>query len=131
LLDGLIPLIERGMSQTIYKILRDTEWPLAASKPQYTGSPDDQRDGFIHFSTANQLQRSITKHFQDEAEVYILAFDISIFPRDHLKWEPSGNGVLFPHLYGTFQTHDVQRAWKIKVPSCGVINFSFLEGHKV
>jgi len=115
------------MNQPIYKILRNTEWQIASSVKDYTGSADDIRDGFIHFSTAKQLNSTLEKYFRGQEGVYILAFEAKSFKNEALKWEPSRGGALFPHLYGTLDVRNAQRSWQINVPSAASIDLSFLK----
>jgi uncharacterized protein (DUF952 family) len=83
----------------IYKLLTRAEWQAAQAAGVYTGSAVDQRDGFIHFSTAAQLQETARRHFRGQADLVILTVEAeSLGPK--LAWEPSRGGDLFPHLYG-------------------------------
>ncbi len=84
---------------TIYKICTHSEWADAITSGRYDGSADDQRDGFIHFSTATQLAGTLARHFCDRADLVLIAFESASFG-PALKWEPSRGGALFPHLYG-------------------------------
>jgi len=87
------------MSRTIYKIARIAEWEEAVKIGVFRGSPDDLRDGFIHFSTTVQLRATCQKYFSQEAGFYLVAVDAErLGPA--LKWEPSRDGQNFPHLYG-------------------------------
>ncbi len=88
------------MTPLLYKILRTPEWNAAHENPAYRGSVDDVRDGFIHFSTRAQLEGTLNKYFVSETNIIVLAFEPSIFDQTLLKWEPSRDGALFPHLYG-------------------------------
>ncbi len=86
-------------SQTIYKICRHQEWSAAERDRVFRGSPDDVRDGFIHFSTAEQALGTFEKYFAGETGLVLGAVDTrALGPA--LKWEPSRGGALFPHLYG-------------------------------
>lgn len=89
------------MGEKIYKILRATEWQQASANTAYAGSADDLRDGFIHFSTGEQLQGTLDKYYRGEKQVCIAAFESQQFSEDMLRWEPSRGGDLFPHLYAT------------------------------
>ena len=122
----MIPLIERSMVETIYKVLHEEEWRIASATSSYAGSPDDQRDGFIHFSTAPQLTGTLEKHFS--GSVYIAAFDPALFPAKALCWEPSRSGALYPHLYGTFNIKCALKTWHMSIAKGGEINLSFLDG---
>lgn len=82
----------------IYKIATSAQWAVAVSNGVYDGSPDDMRDGFIHFSTRAQLRETARRHFMGKADLVL----IEISPASlgsALKWEPSRRGDLFPHLY--------------------------------
>lgn len=82
----------------IYKILRRDEWKSLKDKGETTGAPIDVQDGYIHFSTADQVQETANKHFGGEHDLVLLALDAQSLG-DALKWEPSRGGQLFPHLY--------------------------------
>jgi uncharacterized protein (DUF952 family) len=84
---------------TIYKVLRPAEWAHAQAHGVFSGSPVDLRDGFIHFSTAEQLEETISRHFGAERELVVLEVDANALG-DMLRWEPSRRGALFPHLHG-------------------------------
>ena len=86
---------------TIYKICPAEAWREAERAGAYRGSPDDQRDGFIHFSTAAQLGGTLAKHFAGQAGLVLVSAPAAAFG-DVLRWEPSRGGDLFPHLYGDF-----------------------------
>ena len=75
----------------------------------YVGSGDDLSDGFMHFSTADQLAESAARHRAGVADLLLIEND----PDDlgtSLKWEPSRGGQLFPHLYGTLEVARVVNA---------------------
>jgi uncharacterized protein (DUF952 family) len=84
---------------TIYKICRPDEWAAAGRARVFCGSPDDRRDGFIHFSTAAQVPGTLEKYFSGEPGLVLIAVDAGRLGAA-LKWEPSRGGALFPHLYG-------------------------------
>jgi uncharacterized protein (DUF952 family) len=84
--------------ESIYKIMAAAEWAAAQAAGVYEGSAHDQRDGFIHFSTAQQAADTAAKHFAGQADLVLLAIDPAPLG-DALKWEPSRGGALFPHLY--------------------------------
>lgn len=85
-------------SDPVYKILREREWKDFKTQGFFNGSSDDLRDGFIHMSPANQVERIIKKYFADEKEIYIVEFNKKEF-LELLIWEPASGGVMYPHLY--------------------------------
>ena len=83
---------------TIYKICERTAWEKAEAAGQFAGSSADNRDGFIHFSTAAQLPGTAAKHFAGLSDLMLVAVDGDALG-GALKWEPSRGNELFPHLY--------------------------------
>lgn len=92
---------DKGRGQqmtTIYKICRAAEWENAVRAGVYRGSPVDLRDGYIHFSTAEQVAETAAKHFARQGDLLLIAVDAQALGAN-LNWEPSRGGALFPHLY--------------------------------
>jgi len=83
----------------IYKICPASAWREAERQGAYRGSADDARDGYIHFSTAEQVRETARKHFSGQTGLFLVAVDADALG-DALRWEPSRNNELFPHLYG-------------------------------
>ena len=92
----------------IYHMCRRTEWAAAEAAGSYRGSSQDATDGFIHFSTAEQIRESARKHRADQTDLVLVTVDASRL-RDALKWEASRGGALFPHLYGPLRLDAVIR----------------------
>lgn len=87
----------------IYKLIARTEWEEASQTGWLTGSLADQRDGFIHFSTAEQVAETARRHFAQVRDVLLVEVSgLALGPA--LRWEPSRGGALFPHLYGPMPT---------------------------
>jgi uncharacterized protein (DUF952 family) len=84
---------------TIYKICERAAWQEAENAGVYRGSAVDRRDGFIHFSSAAQVQETAAKHFAGQTALMLIAVDGDALGAA-LKWEVSRGGALFPHLYG-------------------------------
>ncbi len=93
----------------IYKILRAEEFEAFEAAGRTAGSPDDARDGFVHFSTSEQVEETASRHFAGEDGLMLLCVDSGSLT-DFLKWEPSRNGALFPHLYRDLRIEDVMFA---------------------
>jgi uncharacterized protein (DUF952 family) len=83
----------------IYKICPRQEWAAAVVDGVYRGSPVDQRDGFIHFSDESQVEETRRRHFAGQGDLVLVSVDPADLGPD-LRYEPSRNGQLFPHLYG-------------------------------
>jgi uncharacterized protein (DUF952 family) len=85
--------------RTIFKLCRASEWAEAERAGTFLGSPVDLRDGYIHFSTAEQVADTAARHFAGVDGLTLLAVDADTLG-SALRWEPSRGGALFPHLYG-------------------------------
>ncbi len=96
------------MNNSIYHMCRVEEWQAAQESGQYPGSSQDQADGFIHFSTGEQIVESADKHRTGQSGLLLLTIDPAKLG-EALKWEESRGGALFPHLYGPLPTGAVER----------------------
>ncbi len=97
----------------IYKILHASEWAAFQTAGETLGAPIDLKDGYIHFSTADQAPETAAKHFADETGLVLLAVEARPLG-DALKWEVSRGGALFPHLYAPLRLDQV--AWCRPLP---------------
>ena len=103
---------------TIYKITPASAWREAERQGVYRGSADDQRDGFIHFSTAAQVAETARKHYRGQTGLFLVAVDAAALG-DALRWEPSRNDELFPHLYGELDLGAVLSVMNLNMRSDG------------
>ncbi|HKS60574.1 MAG TPA: DUF952 domain-containing protein [Xanthobacteraceae bacterium] len=92
---------------TIYKIAPAALWREAERAGAFAGAPVDLADGFIHFSTAEQVRETAARHFAGQADLVLAAIDAAALG-SALRYEPSRGGVLFPHLYGTLSLSAVR-----------------------
>lgn len=91
------------MTTTIYKICPEAMWREAERAGIFQGAPVDLADGFIHFSTAEQVVETAKKHFAGQDNLLLVAIDADgLGPQ--LKYEVSRGGALFPHLYAPLET---------------------------
>jgi len=82
----------------VYKIVAAPEWRAAEAEGLFRGAAIDLSDGFIHFSSAAQVEETAAKHFAGQSGLLLVAIDADRLG-DALKWEVSRGGALFPHLY--------------------------------
>ena len=92
----------------IYKVLGADAWERARRAGRFEGSEDDLRDGYIHFSTRDQLAGTLAKYFAGRSDLILAAVEPSRLG-ERLRWEPARDGALFPHLYAPLELADV--AW--------------------
>ncbi len=105
-------MLEGAQVATIYKICEQALWRAAEADGQFLGTEADERDGFIHFSTAAQLAETAAKHFAQKADLVLLAVDAEALGLS-LVWERSRGGDLFPHLYALLPLSAVRWAWPL------------------
>ena len=101
----------------IYKICSDALWRELQITGQTLGSTDDERDGFIHFSTAAQVLGTFEKYFRSEFEsgsaLWLLSVDPELLEPNSLQYEASRRDDLFPHLYAPLSLAQVVNAREI------------------
>ena len=97
-------------SPLIYNIVPASSWQKAQADGAFHGAAIDISDGYIHFSTAEQVKETAAKHFSGQRDLVLLAIDSTSLAPSELKWEPSRGGALFPHLYGTLDPGAVRWA---------------------
>lgn len=90
----------------IYKIVTRAAWAEAERTGAFTGAEIDLKDGYIHLSTAEQAAETARLHFVGQEDLILVGFQAEGFG-EHLKWEPSRGGQLFPHVYGVLPTRAV------------------------
>lgn len=90
----------------VYKILRPAEWATFESSGHYAASPDDQRSGFVHCSSREQVAATAHRFFAGEATLVVLTVDTDRL-EDTVRWEPASDGEQFPHVYGDLPRHAV------------------------
>jgi uncharacterized protein (DUF952 family) len=108
----------------ILKIFRRAEWDDFRTSGQTAGAPVDVQDGFIHFSTPQQVAGTAARHFAQESDLVLVAVESDRLG-SALKWEPSRGGALFPHLYRPLSMADV--VWDKSLP-LGATGHIFPEG---
>jgi uncharacterized protein (DUF952 family) len=113
------------MARLIYKIVPEALWRAAEALAEFDGAPVDLADGYMHFSTAEQVRETAAKHFAGQRDLLLLTVEAERLG-EALKWEPSRGGDLFPHLYGKLQLADVLRVDKLPLREDGTHDFSGL-----
>jgi uncharacterized protein (DUF952 family) len=109
----------------IYKIVPAALWREARSSGVFCGAPVDVADGFIHFSSAAQVEETARRHFARQDGLLLVAVDAArLGPA--LKWERSRGGDLFPHFYGHLPLDAVLREQFLPLGSDGHHDFAGL-----
>ena len=101
----------------IYKIVPRADWE--SSGGDYRGSAHDKADGFLHFSTAEQLAETLRLYYADADDLILVAADAEACGAS-LKWEHSASrNQDFPHLYGALSCDAMKWARPIAKDATG------------
>lgn len=103
---------------TIYKICPRRLWQEAEVKGCFKGAPVDLQDGFIHFSTPDQVEETARRHFSGENDLLLIAVDVAALGEE-LRFEPARGGELFPHLYAPLPLSAVLSVWPLPLGEDG------------
>jgi uncharacterized protein (DUF952 family) len=101
----------------IYKSCDMSLWAAAEQAGRFSGAEIDLKDGFIHFSTADQLAETLRLHFAGRTGLCLITVDASVL---EIKWEPARSGDLFPHLYDDLPLSAVRSVDDLNVGSDGI-----------
>ena len=100
----------------IYKVLTLNEWKIAKEKGVIITNVD-KNDGFVHLSTARQLNATLSMYFQDSSKVMLLEVSHNKVKKI-LKYEPTKSGSsrkgFFYHLYGDLLIEYVSKFWLLE-----------------
>lgn len=96
----------------IYKIVSGPVFAASQDGGILLGMPVDLADGYMHFSTAEQLPVTLSLYFAGQSGLELAAIRTADVA-ENLKWEPSRGGALFPHLYA--QLPLAQIAWSATI----------------
>lgn len=104
----------------IYKVTSRAVFEASRAAGRFLGMPVDHADGYLHFSTADQLRETLRLYFAGEADLVLFAVARSSFS-EALRWEPSRGGQLFPHLFGELPMSLVGNTATIEVAADGSV----------
>lgn len=111
------------MTSIAYKLVDGREWQAARAGGVYRGSILDRADGFIHLSTADQLAGTASKHYADREDLRLVEVRLTALG-DTVRWEPSRDGALFPHIHGDLPILAVGSVRGIAVDATGTPRFA-------
>ena len=101
----------------IFKILDKNEWNNAKKKGNYSGSAQDLKDGYIHFSEEEQIHETLKKHYDKQENLILLK--VQTLNLKHLVWESASNGNMYPHLYSTLDIKNVEDEFELIINKDG------------
>ena len=106
---------EFNVENQIYKVLTLDEWERA-QRIGIIVTELDKKDGFVHLSSAIQLNATLSLYFAKEESVMLLQIDQSKI-HDGLKYEapisPGSRTSSFPHYYGDLIISSISNIWHL------------------
>jgi uncharacterized protein (DUF952 family) len=105
----------------IYKVTTPDVFEASLASGRFAGMPVDHADGYVHFSTAEQLRETLRRHFAGQAGLVLFAVEADSLGAA-LRWEPSRGGALFPHLYGELAMAEISQRATISVGADGEVD---------
>ncbi len=90
----------------VFKLLTPDEMTAYNLAQEAPLSPADERDGYVHLSTAAQVAGTAERHFADAHALWLLAVETDRLG-DGLHWEEARGGEKFPHLYERLKARHV------------------------
>ena len=103
---------QNNSKKYIYKICDQKTWKNAEEKGVFKGSGIDLTDGFIHFSTSEQVKETARLHFKGVKNLLLVKVNTE---KLEIKWEASRNNKLFPHLYDVLHLSNVVSVFELKL----------------
>ena len=101
----------------VYKICTKSDWLTVKSKGQLTGFKKDLVDGYIHFSSDDQVVGTLKKFYQNQNDLILLKVDT--LNLDNLVWEQASDGTMFPHLYSPLDISNIVDEYDIVLSKDG------------
>lgn len=101
----------------IYKICPQSLWQVAEQEGVFKGAAIDLIDGYIHFSSGEQVIQTARLHFAGQDDLVLVEADPATL---EITWESSRGGQLFPHLYGVLPMTAVRRVMPLGLGADGM-----------
>ena len=96
----------------VYKILTLGEWEEASKIGQIVTALD-QQDGFVHLSSATQLNMTLSLYFLKEEKVILLQINEGDIIEGLTYEYADKRGGEFAHFYGELSTDKISQSWHL------------------
>jgi len=117
--------------QFVYKMLTEEQWHVLESTGTFTGSPVDLKDGYIHLSAKDTVEKTTELYYKGVNVVALLQVKYESI-KGETKWEFSASrNKHFPHLFRDLNKSDIGEVIMLKRSETGDKQFVFPFKHKV
>ena len=96
----------------VYKVLTLGEWEEASKIGQIVTALD-QQDGFVHLSSATQLNMTLSLYFLKEEKVILLQINEGDVIEGLTYEYADKRGGEFAHFYGELSTDKISQSWHL------------------
>ena len=96
----------------VYKVLTLGEWEEASKIGQIVTALD-QQDGFVHLSSATQLNMTLSLYFSKEEKVILLQINEGDIIEGLTYEYADKRGGEFAHFYGELSTDKILQSWHL------------------
>ena len=96
----------------VYKVLTLEEWEEASKIGQIVTALD-QQDGFVHLSSATQLNMTLSLYFLKEERVILLQINEGDIIEGLTYEYADKRGGEFAHFYGELSTDKISQSWHL------------------
>ena len=104
------PSNHSSKEKKVYKVLTIKEWGEASEMGQIV-TELDQQDGFVHLSSATQLNMTLSLYFSDEEKVVLVEINESDIAEGLSYEHAEKRGGDFAHYYGELSTVKISQSW--------------------
>ena len=96
----------------VYKVLTLGEWEESSKIGQIVTALD-QQDGFVHLSSAKQLNMTLSLYFLKEEKVILLQINEGDIIEGLTYEYADKRGGEFAHFYGELSTDKISQSWHL------------------
>ena len=104
------PNNQPSKEKKVYKVLTIMEWEEASEMGQIV-TELDQQDGFVHLSSATQLNMTLSLYFSNEEKVVLVEINESDIAEGLSYERAEKRGADFAHYYGELSTDKISQSW--------------------
>ena len=99
-------------SNKVYKVLTLGEWEESSKIGQIVTALD-QQDGFVHLSSAKQLNMTLSLYFLKQEKVILLQINEGDIIEGLTYEYADKRGGEFAHFYGELSTDKISQSWHL------------------
>ena len=89
----------KDFPQVVYRVISKEDWKIAKQVGRVPRCGSDERDGYVHLSTAETMLQTANLYFEPAEEPLIIELQSQALGKS-LRWEKvASQNQSFPHLY--------------------------------